>query len=67
MSDLKLRVKEMIIERLKLLLTEPVRVGEQEYQGAAHFGVAADIHRYRRPEEIYAAAEHALQANADVE
>ncbi len=56
---------EVIIERLKLLLTEPVKVGDQEYLGAAQFGVSVDIHRYRHPEEIYDAAEHAFQANSD--
>jgi len=52
---------QIILERIRLILTEPIRLGVQEYIGSVVFGVSAEPWRHKQPDEIYAAAEAALE------
>ncbi len=59
-----LRQKEdaaVILERLRQILTEPVLVDRVEYHLSARFGVVTDVERYQRAEDLFHAAELALE------
>ena len=52
---------QIIIERLKEMLSKPVKLEEETFQIAAWFGTAAFEKKYVHPEEIFAAAEIAQE------
>jgi diguanylate cyclase (GGDEF) domain len=52
---------EIIMARLKPLITQPVRVGDVEYPLVVQYGVAIAATRYKQPAEIFEAAEQALK------
>ncbi len=53
---------QVILERIRLILTEPFHSGEREYLGDVQFGIAFDTWRYKRPNEIFEEAEKSLES-----
>jgi GGDEF domain-containing protein len=52
---------EIILARLKQIITQPVRVGDVEYPLVIQTGLALSAPRYKQPAEIFEAAEQALK------
>jgi len=52
---------EIILARLKQIITQPVRFGDVEYPMTVQCGMALAAPRYKQPTEIFEAAEQALK------
>jgi diguanylate cyclase (GGDEF)-like protein len=52
---------QVILERVRLILCEPVRSGGEEYMCSVQFGVAGEPWKYKQPDDAFAAAEADLE------